>query len=102
MIRVDKDGNFSHPPDLIRISDLLNIHNLKIDLPNQLLDAEVDACLNLSIFTKINNKYEFKVDDYSVVIDPNDSEKPILEIEEGHIPAYYSWDGSYCIDYKPY
>ena len=62
-------------PDLITISDLLKIHDLEIDLPKQVLDAEVDVCLKESTFAKIRGKYEFKFEDYSVIIDPDDSEK---------------------------
>lgn len=98
-IRVDSEGNFTSP-DLITISDLLKIHELEIDLPQQVLDAEVDVCLKSSTFTKINDKYEFKFDDYSVIINPNDSERTILELEGNHTPAYFSWDGSYHIDYR--
>lgn len=98
-LRVDSNGNFTSP-DLIKISDLLKTHDLEIDLPKQILDAEVDACLIESTFAKIRGKYEFKYEDYSVIIDPNDSERTILELEGNHTPAYYSWDGSYHIDYK--
>lgn len=98
-IRVDSEGNFTSP-DLITISDLLKIHSLEIDLPKPVLDAEVDACLKSSIFTKIDDKYEFKFDDYSVIINPNDSERTILELEGDHIPRYFSLDGSYHIDYR--
>ena len=98
-IRVDSEGNFTSPV-LITISDLLKIHELEIDLPQQVLDAEVDVCLKSSTFTKINDKYEFKFDDYSVIINPNDSERTILELEGNHTPAYFSWDGSYHIDYR--
>ena len=73
---------------------------MEIDLPQQVLDAEVDVCLKSSTFTKINDKYEFKFDDYSVIINPNDSERTILELEGNHTPAYFSWDGSYHIDYR--
>lgn len=98
-IRVDSEGNFTSP-DLITISDLLKIHELEIDLPKQVLDAEVDACLKSSTFTKINDKYVFKFDDYSVIIDSNDSERIILELEGDHAPVYFSLDGSYHIDYR--
>ncbi len=98
-LRVDSNGNFTSP-DLIKISDLLKIHDLEIDLPKQVLDAEVDVCLKESTFAKIRGKYEFKFEDYSVIIDPDDSEKTILELEGNHIPRYYSLDGSYHIDYR--
>lgn len=99
MIQVDSEGNFSSP-DLITISDLLKIHDLEIHLPKQVLDAEVDACLKSSTFTKINDKYEFKFEEYSVIINPNDSERTILELEGDRIPRYFSLDGSHHIDYR--
>lgn len=98
MIQVDKDGNFTKP-DLITIFELLAMNGLQINLPKPVLEAEVDACLKNCKLNITNTSYVFNhKDEYYVIIKPNDSQKPVLEIEVGHSTRFYKSDGSYHFD----
>lgn len=102
MICVDSDGNFIHP-HMIKISELLNAHNLDINLPTQLLDIIVDKDSKLATVTIGNEMYIFKWQEktiehsieYTIIINPSDSKKTIVELEDGDLIGYYSMDGSY-------
>ena len=90
----------SEEPDLMTISQLLKFHQLRLDLPKAVMDAEVDACLKAANVNVIANQVIFKYEDYTVIINPNDSKKTVVGLEEGHIPRYYSIDGSHHIDFE--
>ena len=98
MMQVDKDGNFTKP-DLITISELLAMNDLQINLPKPVLEADVGACLKDCKLNIANTSYVFNhKDEYYVIINPNDSQKPVLEIEVGHSTRFYKSDGSYHFD----
>lgn len=87
----------SEEPDLITVYQLLKFHQLVIDLPKAVMDAEVDACLKTADVSVYENQIIFKGEDYTVTINPNDPNKTIIE-EDNSLPRYYSIDGSYHID----
>jgi hypothetical protein len=75
--------------DLINISELLEIFDLDLNLPNEVLNAKVDACLKLAKLNVGNDSYEFKYDDYIVRIYPSES-RPIFVEETGKdAPCFY-------------
>ena len=102
MICVDSEGNFTDP-HAIKISELLNTHNLEIDLPQSVLDITVDKEFKSATVTLNKNSYAFKWEEsaknytieYTIIINPSDSKKTILELEDGELMGYYSNDGSY-------
>ena len=102
MICVDSDGNFTHP-NTIKISELLNIHNLAINLPNQILDIIVDKEFKSATVESTKDSFIFKWNEstdhysieYALILNPHDSVKTVVELEDGDIMGYYSMDGSY-------
>ena len=69
----------SEEPDLITVSQLLKFHQLVIDLPKAVMDAEVDACLKTADVSVYENQIIFKGEDYTVTINPNDPNKTIIK-----------------------
>ena len=102
MICVDSEGNFIHP-NTIKISELLNVHNLEIDLPQPVLDIAVDKEFKSATLTLNNDSYVFKwvesgknyTIEYTIIITPSDSKRIVLELEDGDLMGYYTNDGSY-------
>ncbi|WP_462315430.1 hypothetical protein, partial [Methanobrevibacter sp.] len=84
-------------------SDLLKSHNLAIDLPQSVLDITVDKKFKLgSVIIKKDGyiiNYEESTKNYtiqySIIINPTDSMKTIVELEDGEIIGYYNREGSY-------
>ena len=100
MICVDSKGNYIHPHS-IKISELLNSHNLEIDLPQRVLDITVDKDSKMATVTITNDSYIFKWEEsdypieYTIIINPFDAKQTIVELEDGDIIGYYNIDGSY-------
>ena len=102
MICVDSEGNFTDP-HAIKISELLNVHNLEINLPQTVLDITVDKEFKSAIVTLNKDSYIFKWEEsaenytieYTIIITPSDFNKTIVELEDGDIMGYYNIDGDY-------
>ena len=75
----DNDSN------LIKISELLDLFDLKLELSPQVLNLYVDACLKESRLNVENGTYIFKFDDYSIIINPSDFDNTIIESQDGNI-----------------
>lgn len=75
--------------DLINISELLEIFNLDLDLPDDILNAEFGACLKSSKLNVNDNSYEFKYKDYIVRIYPSESRPAIVEETGKDAPCFF-------------
>ena len=100
MICVDSEGNYIHPHS-IKLSELLNSHNLDIDLPKAVFDITVDKESKRATVTIDNDSYIFKWEEvdysieYTIIINPFDTKQTVVELEDGEIIGYYNMDGSY-------
>nr|WP_295000940.1 hypothetical protein [uncultured Methanobrevibacter sp.] len=102
MICVDSEGNFTHP-NMIKISEVLNAHNLDVDLPQSVLDISVSKEFKSATVSNDNDSYIFKwkestntyTIEYTIIINPSDSNKTIIELEDGDVMGYYNIDGDY-------
>ena len=73
---------FDNDPTLMRISELLKIFNLNLNLSQQVLDLYVDVCLKEGNLTIKEDGYIFRYDDYSVTIYPSNFNTTVIESQE--------------------
>jgi len=66
--------------DIITLKELLKKFKLKIDLPEQLLNYELDDSFLKADLNKKKNEYLFKIDDVTLTIKPENKKETIQRL----------------------
>ena len=85
---------FDNDSNLIKISELLDLFHLNLNLSKQVLNLYVDACLKESNLFIKEDHYTFKFDDYSVTINPSNDNNTLIEYQEVNLSE--KLPGSIC------
>ena len=87
---------YENNSNLMKISELLSLFNLDLNLSQAVLDLDVDSCLAGSELTIKNEKHTFKFEDYSLIINPSNFNYTVIEHQKSKIFDNRSAVESYC------
>ena len=68
--------------NLISISELLKIFDLNLELSEEVLNIEVADCFKFAKLSKDDNQYNFRFNDYCLIITPFESKQKVVVSEE--------------------
>ena len=68
----------SNDINLIKVSELLKIFDLNLELSEEVLNIEVDACFKSARLLKDDDKYSFLFEDYCLTITPFESKQKVV------------------------
>ncbi len=86
-------------PDIMKISELLDLFNIEVSLPLEVLDLPIDACFKKSKFIYDNGKYTFKFEPHEIIIDPTNFDEMVIEKYTTIIPEGV-YNGFCCYNSK--